>query len=74
MSIPAARSYTRREIDELTEFVKHYGAKGLVWIGVTGAPDAAGHYRRRAAQQVAKFLTPDEMCTIVAPAAPRSAT
>ena len=50
-SIPAARSLTRREIDELTEFVKHYGAKGLVWIGVAGEPDADGPLRRRCAAQ-----------------------
>ncbi len=58
---------TRRELDEFTEFVKHYGAKGLVWIGVTGGPDAAGHYpAEHIRSQVAKFLTPDELATIVA--------
>jgi aspartyl-tRNA synthetase len=63
---PGGAHLTRREIDELTEFVKHYGAKGLVWIGVAGAPDAAGHYSGEALRsQVAKFLSPDELSTIV---------
>jgi aspartyl-tRNA synthetase len=63
---PGGAHLTRREIDELTEFVKHYGAKGLVWIGVTGEPDAAGHYIGDALRtQVAKFLSPDELSTIV---------
>ncbi len=63
---PGGASLTRREIDELTEFVKHYGAKGLVWIGVAGEPDANGHYAGEALRsQVAKFLKPDELATIV---------
>ena len=63
---PGGAHLTRREIDELTEFVKHYGAKGLVWIGVAGEPDAAGHYAGEALRsQVAKFLSPDELSTIV---------
>ena len=63
---PGGAHLTRREIDELTEFVKHYGAKGLVWIGVAGEPDAAGHYAGEALRsQVSKFLSPDELSTIV---------
>jgi aspartyl-tRNA synthetase len=66
LAYPGGAHLTRREIDELTEFVKHYGAKGLVWIGVTGEPDAAGHYIGDALRtQVAKFLSPDELSTIV---------
>lgn len=64
---PGGADLTRREIDELTEFVKPYGAKGLAWIGVTGAPDANGHYGADALRsQIAKFLTPDEISAIVA--------
>lgn len=63
---PGAAHLTRREIDELTEFVKHYGAKGLVWIGLAGEPDANGHYVGEALRsQVTKFLTPEELHTIV---------
>mgnify|MGYP000975306951 CR=1 FL=1 len=35
-------------LDDLTEFVKHYGAKGLVWIGVTAGPGADGLYAAEA--------------------------
>ncbi len=31
---PGAASYTRKELDGLTEFVGTYGAKGLVWLKV----------------------------------------
>ncbi len=63
---PGGADLTRREIDELTEFVKPYGAKGVAWIGVTGAPDGAGHYGADALRsQIAKFLTPDEISAIV---------
>ncbi|RIK52749.1 MAG: aspartate--tRNA ligase, partial [Chloroflexi bacterium] len=63
---PGGAHLSRREIDELTEFVKQYGAKGLVWIGVAGAPDAQGVYEGEALRsQVAKFFTPQEMAAIV---------
>jgi aspartyl-tRNA synthetase len=63
---PGGAHLTRREIDDLTEYDKHYGAKGLVWIGVAGEPDASGHYTGEALRsQVAKFLSPDELSTIV---------
>ena len=63
---PGGAHLTRREIDDLTEFVKHYGAKGLVWIGLAGEPDANGHYTGDALRsQAAKFLSPDEVRTLV---------
>ena len=64
---PGGAGLTRKQIDELTEFVKQYGAKGLVWIGVAGAADADGRYTGEALRsQVAKFLSPDELSAIVA--------
>ncbi len=64
---PGGANLTRREIDELTEFVKHYGAKGLVWIGLAGAPDAEGNFTGDALRsQVTKFLSAEELRTIVA--------
>jgi len=63
---PGGAHLTRRELDDLTEFVKHYGAKGLVWIGLIGEPDAEGHYVGDALRsQVAKFLSADELRTLV---------
>ncbi len=34
MRVPGGESLTRKEIDELTDFVKVYGAQGLAWIKV----------------------------------------
>jgi aspartyl-tRNA synthetase len=64
---PGGANLSRREIDELTDFVKHYGAKGLVWIGLAGAPDAEGNFTGDALRsQVTKFLSAEEIRTIVA--------
>ncbi|HQY93889.1 aspartate--tRNA ligase [Caldilinea sp.] len=64
---PGGNGLSRREIDELTDFVKHYGAKGLVWIGVAGEPDASGNYPDASLRsQVTKFLSPAELQGIVA--------
>lgn len=44
-------SYSRKQIDELTEHVRTYGAKGLVWLKVTATDLEGGS---------AKFLTEQE--------------
>lgn len=48
--------YSRKKIDELTDFVKKYGAKGLVWLklqnGEINSP-------------IAKFLSKDELESII---------
>ncbi len=63
---PGGAQLARREIDELTEFVKQYGAKGLAWIGVTGEADGNGFYGEDAIRsQVAKFFTPEELRDII---------
>lgn len=63
---PGGASLTRREIDEMTEFVKQYGAKGLAWIGVTGAADADGNYGADAIRsQITKFLSAQEITAII---------
>jgi aspartyl-tRNA synthetase len=49
-------NYSRKEIDELTNFVKTFGAKGLVSIKVT---------EKGAESQISKFLTPEVMAKIV---------
>ena len=43
--------YSRKQIDELTEFVKGFGAKGLAYLAV----EASGEHR----STFAKFLTPE---------------
>lgn len=63
---PGGANLARREIDELTDFVKQYGAKGLAWIGVTGASDADGNYGEDALRsQIAKFLKPEELRSLI---------
>lgn len=49
--VPGGESFTRKEIDELTEFVKIYGAKGLAWIKIR--PDEWQ-------SPIAKFLSQSE--------------
>lgn len=51
MRVPDGEKMTRKEIDELTEFVKIYGARGLAWIKVR--PDEWQ-------SPIAKFLSPAE--------------
>ena len=64
---PGGADLPRRAIDELTDFVKQYGAKGLAWIGVTAGPDAEGNFAPDALRsQVTKFLSPAEVRAIVA--------
>lgn len=59
---PGGANLTRREIDELTDFVKKYGAKGLAWLGITGTPDADGRYGTDALRsQITKFLSSAEI-------------
>lgn len=48
----AADSYTRKKIDKLTDAVKSYGAKGMVWMKVT----ADG-----VSSSVNKFFTPEQL-------------
>ena len=63
---PGGNTLSRREIDELTDFVKHYGAKGLVWIGVAGEAGADGTYPDESLRsQVTKFLAPAEIAAIL---------
>ena len=63
---PGGNALSRREIDGLTDFVKHYDAKGLVWMGVAGEADAARHYPAESLRsQVTKFLTQAEIDAII---------
>ena len=48
----AAENYTRKKIDKLTEAVKSYGAKGMVWMKKTG---------EGVSSSVNKFFTPEQL-------------
>lgn len=55
----AVKTYTRKETDKLTEFVRGIGAKGLAWIRMTDDGIASSF---------AKFMTEDEMQAILSKA------
>ncbi len=49
-------NYSRKEIDELTEFVKHFGAKGLAYLAITSDGEERSTFT--------KFLTPERLDAI----------
>lgn len=51
MKVPGGESFTRKEIDDFTEFVKIYGAQGLAWIKIKD-----GEWQ----SPIAKFLSENE--------------
>jgi len=55
--VPGGASYSRREIDDLTEFAKRSGAKGLAWIALS--PDGTR-------SPIAKFLSESELDAMTA--------
>jgi len=52
LRVPGGASFTRKEIDQLTEYVAKYGAKGLAWLRV----DDLSKGRDGINSPVAKFL------------------
>jgi aspartyl-tRNA synthetase len=62
--VPGAASWARRELDQLTENAKRYGAKGLVWMAVEG-DNTDGDASWQVRSPAAKFLTPTETDAIV---------
>ena len=55
----AGKSFSRSEFDELTEFAKSFGAKGLIWIKIKNANG------REVESPIAKFLSPDEISGLI---------
>ncbi len=53
--ICAPRQFSRKEIDKLTDYVKEFGAKGLVWFKVE---------KGELASSTAKFFTPEQLAEI----------
>jgi aspartyl-tRNA synthetase len=52
IAVPGAGAYTRRQIDELAELARGYGAKGLAWAALDPAEMRSSF---------ARFLKPDEL-------------
>ncbi len=66
IAVPGAAEYTRKQIDELTEWVKRpqVGAKGLIYIRVA----ADGSYK----SSIDKFYAPEDLAKIAAKAEAKS--
>jgi aspartyl-tRNA synthetase len=61
LRVPQGGSLTRKEIDDLTEFVKIYGAKGLAYIKVNAADQGAAGLQ----SPILKFLSEPVIATIL---------
>jgi aspartyl-tRNA synthetase len=51
--VPGCATYSRRQLDELTELARQYGARGLVTLALRGEAGVAS--------AAAKFLTPEQI-------------
>ncbi len=63
MKVPGGESLSRKEIDDFTEFVKIYGAKGLAWIKIRPAESqgvSPGSSVVEWQSPIAKFLSEKE--------------
>jgi aspartyl-tRNA synthetase len=49
INVPGGASMSRKEIDQLAEYIKTYRAKGLAWLTCRGEPRGS----------ILKFLTPE---------------
>ena len=59
---PGCAGYTRRQLDELTEFVRQRGAQGLVYIGLTGEDgDVEELTEEQIRSSAARFLSVEQV-------------
>ncbi|MDR0339380.1 MAG: aspartate--tRNA ligase [Desulfovibrio sp.] len=58
MRVPGGEAFSRKEIDDFTDFVKIYGAQGLAWIKLRAPEDAPGATEWQS--PIAKFLSMKE--------------
>ena len=66
MRAPGCSGYSRRQLDELTEFARERGAKGLVTIALQGEPDSAGRWEgEQVKSAVTRFLSDEELNDII---------
>jgi aspartyl-tRNA synthetase len=54
---PGLGDYSRKQLDELTELAKKYGAKGLAYIAITGSGEQRSSF--------AKFIKPETLDSIL---------
>ncbi|MDE0197670.1 MAG: aspartate--tRNA ligase [Caldilineaceae bacterium] len=63
---PQGAKLSRKETDDLIEYVRPYGAKGLAWIGITGKADDDGNYPNESLRSpIIKFLSQEEIAGII---------
>lgn len=60
-SAPGCASYSRRQTDELIDFVKAWGARGLVTIALTGEGSIADLSEDQVRSAAARFLSLDQI-------------
>ena len=66
LRFPGGASLSRKEIDDLIEYVRPYGAKGLAWIAITGDPGDDGRYAPDSLRSpIVKFFSQEEIDGIV---------
>ena len=63
---PGCSGYSRRQLDQLTEFARDRGAKGLVTIALEGAPDSEGRWEvGNVKSAVTRHLSEEELNGII---------
>ncbi|CAA9566161.1 MAG: Aspartyl-tRNA synthetase @ Aspartyl-tRNA(Asn) synthetase [uncultured Thermomicrobiales bacterium] len=62
---PGCAGYTRKQLDELTNTARQFGAKGLAWIALEGG-DAGGGAALSPRSPIAKFFSPEEIAALAA--------
>lgn len=63
LSVPGGGSFSRREIDDLTDAARARGAGGLAWLAVGEGPAHAAETHR---SSFARFLSEDELTGLIA--------
>ncbi|OWZ83618.1 aspartate--tRNA ligase [Natranaerobius trueperi] len=56
ITVPKGKNFSRKELDELTDFVKNFGAKGLAWMIIE---------ENEVKSPIAKFFSDEEMNQII---------
>ena len=66
LRVPGCSGYSRRQLDQLTEFAKERGARGLVTIALEGEPDESGRWNSdKVRSAVSRHLSEDELNGII---------
>jgi aspartyl-tRNA synthetase len=63
MNVKGQAHYSRKQLDELADFVKEFGAKGLAWLAID--PPLEGEAKGGFRSSFAKFLSAEETAAIV---------